>query len=206
LSAKEGLSAGQATPRKLAAEKLRDVASALFYKHGIRAVGVDEIVNQTGVTKPTLYRSYASKDDLVSACLRQRIEEMRGALNEIASRHRGDPAGEIRAIVARYADLIAAPDFRGCPVTNAAVEFPEDDHPVRDVSEHAKAEVRARLAALTRQLKVADPDTLADGLTLLIEGACTCRHTSGSKGPSAALVRSAEALLHAFPKKRARSN
>src|SRR4051812_49195342 len=119
LDAKERLAMRQATPRKLAAEKLREVASALFYKHGIRAIGVDEIVNQTGVTKPTLYRSYASKDDLVSACLLQRIEETRCALDEIASRHCGDPAGEIRAIVVRYADLIAAPGFRGCPVTNA---------------------------------------------------------------------------------------
>jgi AcrR family transcriptional regulator len=199
LTAKESLSAGQAAPRKLAAEKLREVASQLFYKHGIRAVGVDEIVNETGVTKPTLYRSYASKDELVSACLLQRIEDMRCALDAIASRHVGDPAGEIRAIVARYAELIAAPDFRGCPVTNAAVEFPENDHPVRGVSERAKAAVRTRMARLTRQLGVDNPDTLADGLMLLIEGACTSRHTSGSRGPSAALIKAAEALLRAFP-------
>jgi AcrR family transcriptional regulator len=198
LSPKESLSSDEAAPRKPAAEKLREVASELFYKRGIRAVGVDEIVNETGVTKPTLYRSYASKDELVSACLLQRIEEMRRVLDEIASRHVGDPAGEIRAIVARYAELIATPDFRGCPVTNAAVEFPENDHPVRDVSERSKAEVRARLVALTRQLAIEDPDTLADGLTLLIEGACTTRHTSGSQGPSAALIKTAEALLQAF--------
>jgi AcrR family transcriptional regulator len=199
LPAKEGLSGGKAAPRKLAAEKLREVASQLFYKHGIRAVGVDEIVNQTGVTKPTLYRSYASKDELVSACLLERIAAMRCTLDEIASRHAGNPAGEIRAIVACYAELIATPDFRGCPVTNAAVEFPEDDHPVRDVSERSKAAVRARLTALTRQLGVDEAETLADGLTLLIEGACTIRHTSGSEGPSAALVKAAEALLQAFP-------
>jgi AcrR family transcriptional regulator len=200
LTAKESLSGDQAAPRKLAAERLRDVAIELFYKRGIRAVGVDEIVNETGVTKPTLYRNYASKDALVSACLLQSINEMRCALEVIAERHAGDPLGQVRAIVARYAELIATPDFRGCPVTNAAVEFPENDHPVRGVSERAKAELRARLVALTREITLDDPDILADGLILLIEGALTCRHTSGSQGPSAALTRTCEALLQAYLK------
>src|SRR4051794_25536904 len=63
-----GCGEGCDPPKKKAAEKVSDAARELFYKHGIRAVGVDEIVNQAGVTKPSLYRSYSSKDALIASC------------------------------------------------------------------------------------------------------------------------------------------
>lgn len=198
MSLKEKVLHGQAAPRRSAADRLCEVAGDLFYKRGIRAVGVDEIVNETGLTKPTLYRNYASKDDLVSTCLISRMEKTRIDLDAIAGRHAADPMAQLRAIFEYFAADIATPDYRGCAVMNAAVEFPEPDHPVRAVSEQCKAELRARLAALTRQLPTNDPDMLADGLTLLLEGASTSRHISGSQGPSAALARSADALIAAY--------
>ncbi len=198
MAAKEKIARCEAAPRRSAADRLRDVAGDLFYRRGIRAVGVDEIVSETGLTKPTLYRNYASKDDLVSTCLLKRMEQTKVALDALALRHAGDPKAEIRAIVAFFAADIATPDYRGCAVMNAAVEFPEPDHPLRAVSEGCKAELHARIADLTRRLSSCDPDTLADGLTLLIEGASTSRHISGSQGPSAALARAADALIAAY--------
>src|SRR3981081_3595495 len=53
-----------------AADRIRASASELFYREGIRAVGVDEVVDRAGVTKPSLYRSFASKDELAPAYLR----------------------------------------------------------------------------------------------------------------------------------------
>ena len=53
-----------------AADRIRASASELFYREGIRAVGVDEVVDRAGVTKPSLYRSFASKDDLAAAYMR----------------------------------------------------------------------------------------------------------------------------------------
>lgn len=200
MSTKEKTSTRKGTeaPRKSAAERLSDVAGELFYRKGIRAVGVDEIVSETGVTKPTLYRSFESKDELITTCVRHTVQESRAALDAIAVRHAGDPLAHLRAIIQYNADKIAAPDFRGCAVTIAAVEFPEPEHPAHEVAEECKAELRGRLDALTRQLPVGDPDTLADGLMLLMEGACAARHTSGSQGPSAALMRSGDALIRAF--------
>ena len=60
--------AASATPR--AADRIRQTARDLFYREGIRAVGVDEIVTRAGVTKPSLYRSFPSKDELAAAYLR----------------------------------------------------------------------------------------------------------------------------------------
>ena len=198
MPAREKIARTPAPPRRSAAERLCEVAGELFYRRGIRAVGVDEIVTETGLTKPTLYRNFASKDELVSTCLQARRDAMGARLEAIAGRLADDPAGHLRAIVRLFADDIAEPDFRGCGVMNAAVEFPEADHPVRRITEGCKAEMRARLAELTRAMAVDDPDTLADGLVLLIEGASTSRHISGSQGPSAALVKAADALIAAY--------
>lgn len=183
--------------RRSAADRLCDVATSLFYRRGIRAVGVDEIVTETGVTKPTLYRSYASKDDLVAACLRKQMDAAVARWETIAVRLAHDPIGQLKAILGAMADDIAAADFRGCAMTNAAVEFPEVDHPARRVSEDCKSAMRSRLVDLARRSMVADPDALADGLLLLIEGAGSMRHTSGSQGPAAALVATGEMLIAA---------
>lgn len=185
-------------PRAPTGDRLRAIASDLFYREGIRAVGVDQIVTETGVTKPTFYRNYESKDELISACLLECIEMKRSQLDAIAGRFPDDPLAQIRAIVRLFADDIGAPDYRGCAVNNAAVEFPNQSHPVREIVENSKAESRGRLRALATQLQVKNPDLLADGLMLLIEGASTCRHTSGSQGPASALVEATDALLSAF--------
>ncbi|MGI4877236.1 MAG: TetR/AcrR family transcriptional regulator [Janthinobacterium lividum] len=174
-----------------------EVATELFYRRGIRAVGVDEIVNETGVTKPTLYRSYASKDQLVEVCLRNKMDATIARWDALALSLGNDPLGQMRAILGYFAAEIGDPDYRGCALTNAAVEFPEPGHPARAVSESSKAALRSRLVGLARRLDVADPDALADGLVLLIEGASTVRHTSGSQGPAAALLKTSETLIAA---------
>ena len=56
-------------------------------------------------------------------------------------------------------------------MTNAAVEYPEPGHPARVVGEANKRELRRRLRAMAAAMGAADPDTLGDGLLLLIEGA-----------------------------------
>lgn len=191
------ISGTQDAPRRSAADRLCDTAMSLFYQRGIRAVGVDEIVNETGVTKPTLYRSYASKDDLIVVCLQKKIADNDERWAAVAARHPDDPEAELRAHIADFADEIASPDYRGCAATNAAVEFPDPGHPARLITDDCKASMLKCIGDLTRKLPVEDPDGLADGLMLLIEGASSSRHTSGSQGPSATLVRTANMLLNA---------
>lgn len=190
-----GWGAADETRKKTAAERVFETARDLFYHRGIRAVGVDEIVHQAGVTKPSLYRAFASKDDLVAACLEESAKEARAALDALLAEAPQEPRAQLRAIVCHYAAEMAEPDFRGCPMSNTAVEFPEPGHPGRAVLESCKTELRARIADLTRQLPVRDPEALADGLVLIIEGAMASHHIFGSQGPSAAMVASAEALI-----------
>ena len=187
--------------RKNAATRIFETARQLFYQRGIRAVGVDEIVCQAGVTKPSLYRSYDSKDHLVAACLESYAEEAGDELDDVLAAAGEDPLAQLRAYVAHFAAKMSRPGFRGCPMSNTAVEFPESGHPGRDVAESCKIEARERLVGMTRRLGVAEPETLADGIILLIEGAYSVHHIFGSQGPGAALVQSADRLIDAHLKR-----
>ena len=184
-------------PRKNAAGRIFETARQLFYQRGIRAVGVDEIVSQAGVTKPSLYRSFESKDDLVAACLESFAEDATAERETLIHAAGPDPVAQMRALLAHFADKMKRPGFRGCPMTNTAVEFPEADNPGRQVVETCKMEARERILGLARAMPVKDPEALADGLFMLIEGAYSTHHIFGSQGPASALLSSADRLIEA---------
>lgn len=188
--------------KKTAALKIFETAKDLFYRRGIRAVGVDEIVCGAGVTKPSLYRAYKSKDELVAACLQESANEGRDAIHAALDAAGDCPRERLRAVVTHFADKIRCPDFRGCPISNVAVEMPEPGHPGREIVERCKTDLRALMGELTRALDVEDPDALADGLILVIEGAMASHHIFGSQGPALSLVATCETLIQSCLKQR----
>lgn len=183
------------TIRKTAASKIFDTARDLFYRRGIRAVGVDEIVCAAGVTKPSLYRAFKSKDDLVAACLLESAREGREAILAAVEAAGPDPHERLRAMIHHYSDKICSLDFRGCLASNIAVELVEPGHPGRVVVHDYKTEMRALIVQLARDMRVAAPETLADGLLLVIEGAISTHHIFGSQGPAKSLTATCEALI-----------
>ncbi len=147
-------------------------ARRMFYQRGIRAVGVEAIVAEAGVTKMSLYRHFASKDDLVAACLAERVAGFWSWWD--ATTAQATPAGDARAQILALFEALGArattAGFRGCPMTNAAIEFPEADHPGRQRSAAHKRELRERLEALAARAGARDPTTLADGLGPAVRG------------------------------------
>ena len=95
------ISDGHASAPPKAAKKILDVAYDLFYRRGIRAIGVDEIVKRAGVTKPSLYRSFPSKDELAASYLRQYDLEFWERFDEAVAAHPGDPRAQIKAFLTR---------------------------------------------------------------------------------------------------------
>lgn len=183
--------------KKSAADKIFDTAKDLFYRRGVRAVGVDEIVCEAGVTKPSLYRAFKSKDDLVAACLRDSAREGREAIQTAIAAAGPDPRKRLAALLKHYSDKLHCPEFRGCLMSNVAVELAEPGHPGRAVVEECKTEMQATLVALAKDLKVADPDRLADGLVLIIEGAIATHHVFGSQGPAHSMIATCDAIIDA---------
>jgi AcrR family transcriptional regulator len=195
-----GVTETEASPRaaeKPARERLLDAADALFYRRGIRSVGVDEVIAEAGVAKMSLYRSFLSKDELVAAYLERRDAAYWAWWDKVVARHRGDPRAQLLALFDGIARVATRPQWRGCPFTNAATEFPDPDHPGRRVADANKRELRRRFEALAADAGAADPQALADGLVLLAEGAYSSGMTFGPHGPAASLAAAAAALLDA---------
>jgi AcrR family transcriptional regulator len=186
-------------------ERLLAVAGDLFYRHGIRAVGVESIADAAGTNKMTLYRHFASKDELVAEYLRQSAKLADTCWGRFEQAHPGDARAQLRAWLNEMADHLANTDERGCALANAAVELPEKDHPARRVIEEFKIAQRARLVALSRRGGLSEPDMLADELHLLLEGARVTAQSVGADGLGARLVRMGEAMIAAHAAKAPRS-
>lgn len=181
--------------RKTAAAKIFDTALDLFYRKGIRAVGVDEIVCEAGVTKPSLYRAFKSKDELVAACLQESWREGRASVLSAIEAAGPDPKDRLRAMIRHFFDKLHCPEFRGCLASNVAVELPEPAHPGRAIVIDCKLQMRSLVVELAEELGVAEPEVLADGLVLLIEGSTATHHIFGREGPARSLIVTCDALI-----------
>jgi AcrR family transcriptional regulator len=194
MTAKSGVTykkGGGVPPR----DRLLAVAADLFYRHGIRAVGVEAIAEAAGTNKMTLYRHFASKDDLVAAYLLQSAKTSEACWDRFEKAFPGDALAQLREWLKEMAAHVASTDERGCPLANAAVELPEKGHPARRVIEEAKAAHRLRLVHLCRAAGLSEPDMLADELDLLLEGARVSAQSVGSNGLGARLIRMGEAMI-----------
>jgi AcrR family transcriptional regulator len=172
-------------------------AGELFYRHGIRAVGVDAIAEAAGTNKMTLYRHFASKDELVSEYLRQSAHAADECWERFAQAHPGDPRAQLRAWLEEMAGHLAEPDERGCALANAAIELPDKDHPARRVIEEFKRAHRMSLVRLGQDADLSEPELLADELHLLLEGARVTAQSVGTEGLAARLLRMGEAMIAA---------
>lgn len=182
--------------QKRAADRVFEVASDLFRQHSIRAVGVETIVKRAGVAKISLYRGFASKDDLILAYLARMNATYWGSVDEHLARHQSDPRSQLRAYMTYIAGSATIPGYRGCPFISYAAEFPDPAHPGHKVAEANRREMRRRLLAWTSAMNVAEPEKLADSLMLLIDGAYAgSQILGGPAGPAAFLAWAAEALL-----------
>jgi AcrR family transcriptional regulator len=180
-----------------ARERILRTASELFYRRGVRAVGVDLVVAEAGVAKTSLYRHFRTKDDLISAFLAREDEDFWGVWDREAAAARGDPKVELDAHLGWIGERVERLNYRGCPQINVAAEFPEADHPARRVAEAHKREMRRRLRAIAERLGALRPDELAGQLSVLINGAFVSSQIFERGEATSLLRRAADALIDA---------
>jgi AcrR family transcriptional regulator len=195
-SANTAVSAGK-DERIQPRERLLAVAGDLFYRHGIRAVGVEAIAEAAGTNKMTLYRHFPSKDELVAEYLRQTASRADRCWETYEQAYPDEPLAQLRAWLTDMAGHLAKTSERGCPLANAAVELPDKAHPARRVIEEYKIAQRNRLAHLCRSAGLSDPEMLADELHLLLEGARVTSQSVGVDGLGARLTRMGETMIAA---------
>ncbi len=152
-------------------ERILATASDLFYKRGVRAVGVDLVIEEAGVAKTSLYRYFPTKDDLIVAFLEREDVDFWSVWDDVGKRYADDPVGELDAHMRWIGERLSRSNYRGCPQINVAAEFAEHDHPARQVARSHMQALRARLATIAHRLNAARPGELAAQLAVLINGA-----------------------------------
>ena len=179
--------------------RLQEVASDFFYRRGIRAVGINEITITAGVTKPTLYRFFPSKDAMVEDCVAADADRMLSVAHHLLANI--EDRGQLAKAIGRLLALdTRSHQGRGLFLLNVAVEYPEAGHPVREIVASAVQGLRARLAAVLSS-GVADAGTAAaaaDHIILLIQGASAGCHSLGCKASVEALETSVETVLQHY--------
>lgn len=168
-------------------ERLVTVGADRFYQRGFQAVGLDEILDEVGITKTAFYKHFDSKDDLIVAVLEHRD---RHDMTEWAAffRERGgdDPRRRLLAVFDLLYEWFSQPGFRGCLFMNASTEFPDRNHPIHQTARQHGENVQAELTRLAKAAGATDADGLARQLMLLVTGAIAARHAGGD--PEAALL------------------
>jgi AcrR family transcriptional regulator len=179
------------TPESSAALRVLDAAERLFYTRGVQAVGVDMVVADAGVGVKTLYAHFGSKDRLVEAYLRRRnrrwLDRLQARMAQVQGRDR------VLAVFDALGDWFAEPGFSGCAFINVAGEL-HTNPALRAIAREHKVALRTLLHVAAREAEVADPETLADRLMLLVEGAIVTAHVEGDQ-LAATRGRSAAAAL-----------
>ncbi len=192
----EGAPQGSAEVR----ERILATASALFYRCGVHAVGVDLVVEKAGVAKTSLYRHFRTKDDLIAAFLRREDEDFWLCWDKVAKLHKDSATGELEAHLKWIAERVNRPNYRGCPQINVAAEFPDADHPARIIGAAHKKELRRRLKDIAERLHVKRPDELAVQLSLLINGAFVSSQMFSAGEAEPVLLATSRAIIAAARK------
>jgi AcrR family transcriptional regulator len=182
---------------KNARDRLLDTAIDLFYANGFHSIGLDAILDETGVTKTTFYKHFESKEDLILEALRRRdaweVSAWRRAIRKIAG---DDPRRSLLAVFDVLDLWFNDPDFGGCMFINAAAEFPDPRDPVHQAAAEHKKNARDFYRDLAARAGARDAEGLADIFTTMFEGTLILRHVH-HRNDAAKLARPMiEKLLH----------
>jgi AcrR family transcriptional regulator len=183
-----------AAQRAPAKGRILDTVNVLFYEDGIRNVGVDRIIAASAVTKATFYKHYRAKDNLIVEYISARHDSVRAKLESTIENAPG-PEAALREFIADIIDEIDRPGFRGCPFINAAAEFPDAAHPVRQIVITHREWYVDTLADLLRRMGHPVPGDAADELMLARDGALSGGYAGDSIAATTALARVANRVL-----------
>jgi len=179
------MSVGLDEARPEAKERILETAYTLFSRRGIHDVGVDEVIEQAGVAKATLYRHFPSKGDLVLAFLERREELWtKGWVEAGAHRRGGTPEERLLAIFDVFDEWFRRPEFEGCSFINIMLEM-TPNHELGQASIAYLANIRSVLRALAEEACLRDPESFARSFHILMKGSIV----SAAEGDSEAAQR-----------------
>ncbi len=177
-----------------AKQRILDTADRLFYEEGIRAVGVDRLISESSVTKATFYKHYGAKDTLILEYVKRRHRLVEEYFNG-QSAPSATPRDVIRGLILSISTEIHRPGFRGCPFINAAAEFSDPQHPVRQLVASHRDWYTERLTDLLRDAGHPLAGDAADEILLARDGAMSGGYAGDPIASAAALHRVVDRIL-----------
>lgn len=179
-------------------DRIFDSACELFYRHGIHGVGVDAIAAEAGSNKMSFYRSFASKDAIVAAYLREQEREYWAWWDGVIAPYPDDPRRQVEALFEAQLKIALTSECRGCALGNAAAEISDEDDELSTLVRAYKEQVRKRLHGMARAMGARDAASLGDALMLLLDGGNFTRLIFPlASGPIAAALPAARAIIDA---------
>lgn len=177
----------------------------MFYAHGVRAVGVEWIVAESGVAKTSLYRHFHTKDDLIAAFLEREDREFWMQWDQVVDVAAGDPMRQLMALLEWIGERVSREGYRGCPQINVAAEISDPDHPARRIRARHKAAMLERLKVLVSRIGANHAEDVAYQIALLVDGAFTSDGRLSRVGATRILQSAARTLIGKHQVRDARS-
>lgn len=186
----------QRTPLAVTRERVLGIAERLFRHGGVQSVSVDAIAQAADIKKMTLYRCFASKEDLVEACMDLWEADAKQLLAQADARFPSEPARQVLALFQLVVERVTAPDYTGCPFVHLMTDYPDPTHPLCMRVRAERAALHAALRDRLERAEATDPEQLADTCCLLLEGVLVAARTFGpDSGPIQKASAIAEKLL-----------
>jgi AcrR family transcriptional regulator len=182
-------------PTANARDRLIDTAISLFNRHGFHATGVDRIVAVARVAKKTLYAHFPSKEELILAALARKRAAFADKFLPAVLAASDDPRERLLTLFELAKSWFSDPDFYGCIFVNAAVEYSDAGHPINACAREFKTLLRNFARDQAQAGGAADPETLADQIALLFEGATTVAQVSARPDAATTAKTIAEQLV-----------
>jgi len=177
-------------------DRLIDTAADLFYERGLPNVGINEVTDHAGVARMTLYNNFDSKEALALAAF-ERQAEARQALFTKQLKKARTASDAVKAMFDVSEQLATEPGFRGCAFTNVVLQVPHPKGPMHALVREHKAWIRAQFRDIATRAGHRKPDTTAQQLAALLDGASIEAFIQGSVEPVRACKQAAEIILRA---------
>ncbi|GAB4194448.1 MAG: TetR family transcriptional regulator [Wenzhouxiangellaceae bacterium] len=162
-------------------EKLLDIAVNLFHREGYHSVSIDRILEEANVSRPTFFKHFPSKDDLIVTAMKRRDAAARSNFRDALIKQHDNPEQRLLAMFDLLAEWVQQENFTGCLFINATAEYADPSDPIHQAARDHKDAYREIILEQTRLLAIADPVDLAEKLMLLVDGLIVTAHVAGPR-------------------------
>ncbi|MGF6291336.1 AcrR family transcriptional regulator [Paraburkholderia youngii] len=176
-------------------ERIIEAAQSLFYREGIRGIGVEAIASAANTNKMAIYRHFDTKDDLVTYWLASVAQEYEQMWTHWENLYPGDPASQLKALVQSVVRRLRTEGNRGCALANSLAELPDENHPARVVIDRHKNAQLQRIQTLCGEAGLGNPEHCAMILHLCFEGAQIAAQSLGADRVATQLENLVDAML-----------